>query len=57
MKSPPEISLDDGDDSVDGDNIDNIDNIDDIDNSDLPVGRGGEDKEQAAHPKTWKQKN
>ena len=56
MKSPPEISLDDGDDSVDGDNsdninnIDNIENIDNIDNSDLHVGRGGEDKEQAAHP-------
>ena len=53
MKSPPEIFLDDGDDSVDGDNsdnINNIDNIDHIDNSDLPIGRGGEDKEQAAHP-------
>ena len=34
MKSPPEIFLDDGDDSVDGDNSDNINNIDNIDNID-----------------------
>ena len=31
MKSPPEISLDGGDDSVDGENSDNINNIDNID--------------------------